>query len=104
MAKSTSRKSASRKPTQSVSKVAQAKRKLVANQAPKNQQQIEREKEALEKAKLEEKVKAAYQQQYRRTTVALAKQAAKQDAARDAAKQSRSTRKDTAPKGRRKPK
>ena len=74
------------KPKQSISKVEKAKRQIVSNAGSKSLAQQEREKAQLKQAKLEERIATAYDKEYRRVQVAVAKQVARQDALRDAQK------------------
>lgn len=95
MAKSSKRKPASsKKPIQSLSRTAQAKRNLIVDTPNKSAATIERQRQALEQAKLEQRMKEAYDRTYRQTMIAAAKQAARQDAAKAALKQSSPVRKD----------
>lgn len=80
------RKKPAAKPKQAISKVEQKKHQLTSNAANKSLAQQEREKAQLKQAKLEARVKTAYDKEYSRIQIAMAKQVAREDALRDAQK------------------
>ena len=68
------------------SKLAKAQAKLISNAGGKTLAQQQREKAHLKQAKLESRVQSAYDKEYSRIQIAMAKQVAREDALRDAKK------------------
>ena len=76
------------KPKSELSKVEKARRALISNPANTDRKTLERQKAALEQAKLEVEAQKAYKREYKLRMIAAAKAQARLDAANDAAKKS----------------
>jgi len=75
------------KPKSDLSKVERARRALISNAPNTDRKTLERQKAALEQAKLEVEANKAYKKAFRMARIQAAKQAGRADALRDAQKQ-----------------